>query len=186
MDWIFDSWDTIRVTALKAVLIYAIIIIYTRLSGLRTFGKLSSFDFAITIAIGSIIASVILNSTVSLTQGAVALGVLIAIQFVLSKFRRWSKPVEKTVSNSPLLLMLNGKVLEENMEQVSLSENTLISKLREANVLDLSEVRAVVMETTGDVSVLHADNPDRKLSKYLLEGISGIPENTYVSTQNNN
>ena len=34
----------------------------------------------------------------------------------------------------------------------------MIAKLREANVLDISEVRAVVLETTGDISVLHGES----------------------------
>lgn len=183
MDWIINSLDTLGITALKAILIYTLIIIYTRISGLRTFGKLSSFDFAITIAIGSIIASVILNSNVSVIQGMVALGVLISLQHILSKFRRWWPPVEQAVSNTPLLLMIDGKILAENMERVSLSEHTLIAKLREANVHDLSEVRAVVMETTGDISVLHASDQDRKLSDYLLKGVDGIPDNAFLKAR---
>lgn len=178
MDWLFTSPESLLITALKGILVYAIIIIYTRLSGLRTFGKLSSFDFSITIAIGSIIASVILNSSVSLLQGVVALGVLIGLQFLLSKLRRWWRPVEKVISNTPLLLMIEGKILEKNMEKVSLSENTLVSKLREANVFDLSEVQAVVIETTGDISVLHS--ADKKLSADLLHGVKGIPENSLI------
>ncbi|PHN02665.1 DUF421 domain-containing protein [Flavilitoribacter nigricans] len=175
MDWIFSSLDTLGTTALKALLIYLIIIIYTRISGLRTFGKLSSFDFAITIAIGSILASVILSGNVSLMQGMVALGVLITLQHIISIIRRWWKPFDHLVSNTPLLLMLDGRMLEENMQKVSLSESTLISKLREANVLNLSEVRAVIIETTGDISVLHASDQDRVLDDYLLKGVSGKP-----------
>ncbi len=182
MDWIFNSWGTIGITALKALLIYAVIIMYTRLSGLRTFGKLSSFDFAITIAIGSIIATVILSDTTTLVQGMVALGALIGLQFIISKFRRWWYPVEKAVSNTPLLLMIDGRILEKNLEQVSLSENTLISKLREANVFDLSEVRAVVMETTGDISVLHTADQKQKLNGDLLKGVTGIPANISIET----
>lgn len=182
MDWIFNSWDTIGITALKALLIYAVIIMYTRLSGLRTFGKLSSFDFAITIAIGSIIATVILSDTTTLVQGMVALGALIGLQFIISKFRRWWYPVEKAVSNTPLLLMIDGRILDKNLEQVSLSENTLISKLREANVFDLSEVRAVVMETTGDISVLHTADQKQKLNGDLLKGVTGIPANISIET----
>ncbi|MDO6471263.1 YetF domain-containing protein [Maribacter sp. 1_MG-2023] len=34
-----------------------------------------------------------------------------------------------------------------------------MAKLREANVLQLSQVKAVIFETTGDISVLHSDKP---------------------------
>ena len=66
--------------------------------------------------------------------------------------------------------MKDGKILYKNLEKSNVGEGDLIAKLREANVLDYSEVRAVVLESTGDMSVLH-DDGDNKLSDQLLEGV---------------
>ena len=59
------------------------------------------------------------------------------------------------MTNTPILLMQDGQVFEENLKKCLVSKSDLMAKLREANVLQLSEVRAVVFETTGDISVLH-------------------------------
>lgn len=61
------------------------------------------------------------------------------------------------------------------MQEARITRADLLAKLREANVPRLDQVRAVVMETTGDVSVLHAGSEDRGiLDEELLDGVRGI------------
>ncbi|PPK95020.1 uncharacterized protein DUF421 [Nonlabens xylanidelens] len=66
--------------------------------------------------------------------------------------------------------MKDGKVLHDNLEKTKVTENELRGKLREANVLRLSEVRAVVLETTGDVSVIHTSG-DEELEDYIMKDV---------------
>ncbi len=72
-----------------------------------------------------------------------------------------------------MILMVDGRMVEENLAQTRVTPSDVRSKLREANVLDPSEVKAVVLETTGDISVLHGD-PASRLDPGLLEGVSGV------------
>ena len=69
-----------------------------------------------------------------------------------------------------MLLMRDGEILYENLHKTNMGEDDLIAKLREANVIDFDEVLAVVLESTGDVSVLH-NNGDKKLMEKLLQGV---------------
>ncbi|MGB3773770.1 MAG: YetF domain-containing protein [Leeuwenhoekiella sp.] len=73
-------------------------------------------------------------------------------------------------TNNPVLLMKDGIVLYDNLKKTNVGEDDLIAKLREANVLDFSQVRAVVLESTGDMSVLHTSE-DVKLMPKLLQGV---------------
>ena len=59
--------------------------------------------------------------------------------------------------------MRDGVFLEASMASSRVSRDDVLAKLRAANVLSLSEVRAVVLETTGDISVLHGDHLDDDL-----------------------
>lgn len=138
------------------VLIYVYVIIITRVAGKRTFAKMSSFDFAITIAMGSILADAVNKPVSSLGPALISLAILAGLQVLFAKLRSVSDGFEKLVSNSPLLLMEGEQILEENLKKALVSRADLMAKLREANVLELSQVRAVVFETTGDISVLHA------------------------------
>ena len=62
-------------------------------------------------------------------------------------------------------------ILHENLKKARVTESDLRSKLREANVLDLSQVRAVIFEATGDISVLHTSEEDRELEDWLTKDV---------------
>ena len=67
--------------------------------------------------------------------------------------------------------MYEGKVLKENLEKSRISESELKGKLREANVFRLSEVKAVILETIGDVSVLHSDKENAEVDSYIIDNV---------------
>ena len=169
-NWITASMPILGKVLISIIAIFTVMIIITRISGLRTFAKMSSFDFASTIAVGSVLAAIILNPDQSLLKGGIALGGIIAFQTLFALLVRKSTFFKNLATNDPLLLMKDGKILYKNLEKSNVGEGDLIAKLREANVLDYSEVRAVVLESTGDMSVLH-DDGDNKLSDQLLEGV---------------
>jgi uncharacterized membrane protein YcaP (DUF421 family) len=132
---------------------------------------MSSFDFAMTVAIGSVLASTIVTPSPPLLQASVALASLFGVQAVIAALRKHTSWAEHVVDNEPLLIMAGDRMLRDNMKRARVTENDVWAKLREANVLDPQEVRAVVLETTGDISVLHGE-PDRvDLHPCLLRGV---------------
>lgn len=170
---ITTSLDSIRIVLISTVVIYLALMLYTRLAGLRSFSKMSSFDFAVTIAIGSTVASVILTREPPLLLGLVGLGLLYALQMTVAILRyRWGA-LRTIVDNSPLLLMHGDRFITPNMRKAKITRADLMAKLREANVLNLSQVRAVVMESTGDISVLHAESSSVALDSTLMENVEG-------------
>lgn len=150
------------------ILLASLIII--RIAGLRTFAKMSSIDFATTIAIGSVIASTILSSNTSVLQGILALISIITVQLGTARLIKNYDWISKIVTNKPLLLMKNGKIIKKNLDRSGVSHEDLMAKLREANALNFENIKAVVFETTGDVSVLHGSS-DTQLDKRLLDGV---------------
>lgn len=170
--WFLSNSDTLGFILLSAVGVYIAVILLTRIFGKRSFSKMSSFDFAGTIAIGSIIASTLLSSSVSLIEGIVGLSAVYLLQGLVA-FARKSKPIRDLVDNAPLLLMDGKEILWDNLKKANVTEDDLRAKLREANVIELHEVFAVVFEPTGDISVLHSAQADKKLEPWLLEGVKG-------------
>lgn len=173
LSWINTSWTSVLMVILSTVGIYVALIVYTRIAGLRSFSKMSSFDFAITVAFGSIIASTILAKDPPLIQGAVGLGALYVIQMIVSNLRGNSTLMSTLVDNEPLLLMRGTEILEENLKKAKVTKEDLRSKLREANVTQMHQVHAVVMEATGDIAVLHHEDPDHELDDELLKSVRG-------------
>lgn len=151
------SWETAAIILLSSVGIYFAIIALTRISGKRSFSKMSSFDFAMTVAVGSIVATTILSSSVKMIEGIIGLSIVYLLQISIALARR-NKTVQNMVDNSPLLLMDGEKIIESNLIKARVTEGDLRSKLREANVTQLNQVKAVIFETTGDISVLHKES----------------------------
>jgi len=168
--WLQTSPQSIINILLCALGIYLATVVFTRIAGKRSFSKMSSFDFAMTVAIGSIIATTVLSSSVSAIDGAVGMAAVYVLQMLAASLRRFDF-FEKIIDNSPLLLMDGEKILEENLKKAKVTKADLYSKLREANVIQFSQVKAVVFEATGDISVLHVGDEDLKLEDELLTGV---------------
>jgi uncharacterized membrane protein YcaP (DUF421 family) len=166
-DWFKFSTDGLLAIILTAIGIYIALVILTRISGKRSFSKMSSFDFAMTVSIGSILATVIVSKSVSLQYGIIGLVLIYSLQMVVAAARHY-KPIRNLVDNKPTLLMQNGKLIKDNLKKCKVTESDVKAKLREANVIQLSEVKAVVFESTGDISVLHGAD-DKAIDDWIMD-----------------
>ena len=146
------------------------IIVFTRISGLRSFSKMSEYEFAVTVALGSVVAGMITATDKSLSIGMAALLGLFAIQAAIAHLRKRSGKMRALVDNKPLMLMHKDKLIEENLLRANIAEEDICGKLREANALQLDRVHAVILEATGDISVLHGE-PDIAVDACILEGV---------------
>lgn len=176
--WITTTWTEALMVLFSTIGIYIALIVFTRLAGLRSFSKLSSFDFAITIAVGSVVATTILTKNPPLLQATIGLGLLYFLRNAIAKLRGISPFISKLVDNQPILLMKGSVMLEENLKVTKVTPDELKAKLREANVIDLNQVKAVVLETTGDISVLHSKDSSQKVDDDILSNVKGWNDQT--------
>lgn len=164
--WLSTSWTQVWLVIVSTTTIFVAVITFTRIAGLRSFSKMSAFDFASTVAVGSLMATVAATSA-SLLNGVIALATIYALQTLVAVLRRQTR-VEQLVDNDPVLLMIGDQILEKNLRRTSVTRSDVWAKLREANVTRYDQILAVVLETTGDVTVLHGEGP---LDPGLLEGV---------------
>lgn len=161
------TWSEFALVPLSAIAILAVIVVVVRIIGLRAFSKMSSFDFAVTVSIGSILGSVATSAT-DLLNGALGVITLLAFQSIVAFVRSRRDPFRQAIDNTPILLMEGPTMLEENLRSTRVTQKDVLAKLRMANVKDLAQVKAVVLETTGDISVLHGE---AEIDPLILDGI---------------
>jgi uncharacterized membrane protein YcaP (DUF421 family) len=166
--WFFMEGSDVVAIVLSAILVYGVLIGLTRLSGLRSFSQMSGFDFSMTVAIGSVIANGIVSRDPPALQAILALGLIFAMRFVISYLRARFGWMSRIVDNQPVMLIENGQILHRNLVRTRMSEHDLRAKLRHANVFDLKAVRAAVLETGGDISVLRGEET---LDDYMLKDV---------------
>ena len=170
-DWLGTGWAEIGLIALSATGMYLTVILLTRIAGVRSFSKMSGFDFAVTVAIGSVLASVITSKDPPLASGIAALVCLFALQISLAVLRSRFPGLQLLADNKPRLIMIGSEVQHDQLKKAKMTENDLWGKLREANAFDFSQILAVVAETTGDVCVLHKTGEQQEVDPNLLKGV---------------
>ncbi len=149
------------------------VLLLVRIFGLRSFSKMTAFDFVMTVASGSLLAGAAQASDwKAFAQAMVALAALFLVQWAIARLRKTSDVVEHAIQNEPMLLMIDGRFCTEAMDETRVARSDIIAKLRESNTMGFDEVRAVVLETTGDISVLHGEH----LNPAILEGVRDLRE----------
>ena len=94
--------------------------------------------------------------------------------------RRRGRWVSRLVDNRPLLLMAGSRVIASHLDQARVTEADLYAKLRLAGITHREQLFAVVLETTGDVSVLKRGD---HMELELLEGVRGLEHLSSISNR---
>lgn len=150
----FDGWAGILRVLITTIMAYFIVIFILRLSGKRTLAKMNAFDFVVTIALGSILGAVILNKSIPLAEGLLAVALLIFLQFIITYISVRSATFKNFISSNPTLLLFDGKLLETVLKKERISIGEINKAVRAAGAGHLSDVKVIVLESTGDITVI--------------------------------
>ena len=160
----FDNGQVLVRTVTVGVLAYICLVAFLRLSGRRTLSKMNAFDLVVTVALGSTFATILLNKDVSLAQGALAMALLIGLQFIVT----WTSVrvgwVRRLVTGEPALLFHYGQFLRSAMRAARVTEDEVRSAIRAAGIETVADVAAVVLETDGSFSVVREERSEGESS----------------------
>lgn len=149
----FDTWSGLIRVLVAGTCAYVALVLLLRASGKRTLAKLNAFDFVVTVALGSTLATVVLSSSVALAEGVTALALLVALQYVVAWASVRSRRIERLVKSEPTLLYRHG-FLDEAMRRERVTRDEVEQSARGHGHADLEVVAAVVLETDGTLSIL--------------------------------
>ena len=171
--FLIDNQDNLIRIAFTAPIIYSIVILYIRLIGKRSTSQMNSFDWIVTVAMGSLVASTIISKDISILEGAFAILLLLLMQFVLTKFMIYSPKLQKLIRATPQLLVYEGKFLKDNMATERVVESEVLSAIRNRGVQNINEVHAVVLETDSTFSIIKKTEDN---ASYTLANVQGLPK----------
>lgn len=150
----WNGWEPLLRVLTVGALAYVGLILILRISGKRTLSKMNAFDFVVTVALGSTLATVLLNADVSLAEGVAAFALLAVLQFIVSwSTLRWAA-LKHLVTAEPRMLVWQGEYLRTAMRQERVRENEILAQVRQAGLGSVREAAAVVLETDGSISVV--------------------------------
>ena len=151
---LFDSWVSLGRVAMVGALAYVSLVLLLRISGKRTLSKMNAFDFVVTVALGSTLATVVLSKSVALADGATAFVVLIGLQFVATWGSVRSETVRRMLKSEPAVLFSQGQFHWAAMRRERVTQDELEAAARQAGHGSMDSVGAVVLETDASFSVL--------------------------------
>ncbi len=165
----FDSWSDLGRILGVGTAAYVALVVLLRVSGKRTLAKLNAFDWVVSVAFGSSLATVLLSTDVSWSEGAVALALLAGLQYVVARTTTWLPGGRSVVTARPTLLLEDGKVLTAAMHEQRITISELRQAIRASGAGDLGTIAAVVLESDGSLSVIPAEQVG---DKSALEGVA--------------
>ncbi|MDT8387800.1 MAG: DUF421 domain-containing protein [Thiogranum sp.] len=151
---IFNGWDGILRTLIVGLLAYVALVFLLRISGKRTLSKWNAFDFIVTVALGSSLATALLSRQVPLTQGIAGFALLIMLQYAVTWLSVRFRPVRRLVKAEPRLLFRRGEFLRDAMARERVTESEILAALRGQGIANTAQVEAVVLETDGSFSIV--------------------------------
>ena len=158
-NWFYNGWQPLAHTALVGLLAYIGLIALLRISGRRTLSKMNAFDFSVTVALGSTLASALLNRNVVLAQALVAFALLIGAQFVVTWLSVRVAWVQKAITGEPALLVYRGALLTDALRKARVTHAEVLAAGRASGCANLSDISALVLETDGSFSVISGVAP---------------------------
>ncbi len=175
-NWLVGPGPLLAQGSAKAALMYAVALVGLRMAHRRTLSQWTAIDFAAAVAIGAIVGRTAIASSQSFALGAVALLTILAAHSIAT-YARYKPLFAKLVDHRVRVLVSHGQLRHSQMLICGLTENDFLSQLRQMGVGDLSDLRYVLYETKGNITVVREDGAasDPALVRAGLEDAAGYP-----------
>jgi uncharacterized membrane protein YcaP (DUF421 family) len=149
-----DGWMPLLRIVVVGTLMYVTLIVLLRISGSRTIASMRAFDFIVTVALGSVFGRALTAKGVSLAEAVVAFVLLISLQYAVARLQVLSQPFARAVTNPPRLLYFRGEFQTSHMRSTRVTKQELRAVARKQGHGSLDDVEALVLEASGDISVI--------------------------------
>ncbi|MDI6871483.1 MAG: DUF421 domain-containing protein [Bacillota bacterium] len=140
--------------SVRTAVIYLALILVTRLSGRREVSTLDPYSFVVAVTVGSLASPPLADAGASTFTALAVIGAFYTLHLILFFLEQSSPYLAKLVGDEPVVLVENGKVVEDNLMKVHYNMDNLLMQLRLKNAPSLSDVEFAVLEPSGDLSVV--------------------------------
>lgn len=142
---------------IRGTLVYFFVFLVMRSTLRRTAGELTMIDFIFVLLVAIGASDSMIGSSVSAANGFVTILTIVGWNYLLNTLS-WHIPlIERWTSPPPLQIVKNGQMNRRNMRREFITQQELMSKLREEGYQDISEVKSAYLEGDGNISVVPND-----------------------------
>lgn len=141
---------------LRAVAVFAFLLVLTRVIGRRELSSLQPLDLILLIILGDAVQQGLTQDDYSLTGAFLAIGTIAILQVFVSWVGYRFKATRVLLDGEPIVVVQDGKVIERNLRRERLTPEEIAEAARAQNIAQLSEVKYAILETNGTISFIKA------------------------------
>lgn len=142
-------WELI----IRGLVVYVFLIALLRLTGKRQIGQLSPFDLVLLLILSNAVQNSMNAGDNSLIGGLILATTLIGVNYIVGLITFKSKKLETIIEGRPQVIIHNGKLFEDVMNEAKLTRHELDSTLRQSGYFEIKDVRLAILENNGTVTV---------------------------------
>ena len=142
-------WERI----IRAVLVYAFVVVALRLAGKREIGALNPFDLVVLFFLSNILQNAIIGNDLSITGGMIGAATLMTVNYGVQRFLFSHQRLDRILEGEATILIEDGNILTANLKKELVTRDELMVAVHKQGILDLSDVERAVLETDGNISV---------------------------------
>jgi uncharacterized membrane protein YcaP (DUF421 family) len=150
----FASWHSTLQVVFRAAVAYVVIVGALRVLGEQVLAKMRAYDLVVTITLGSVVANIPFASDVATVDGIAIMITFVTLQEGIRWAQARSKTARRIVTEKPRVVVWDGRLLTDRVQQWRLTVEEIRAAVRRAGVASFSDVQAVVLENDGDWSVV--------------------------------
>ena len=178
------------ISYIRTVVLYLVLIAVIRTMGKRQVGQMEPSELVVAMLIADLASIPMQNTGIPLLSGLVPLLTVLGLELVLSWLTMRSPFLRRIFCGKPVILINNGKILQDNLRRTRVTLDELTGHLREKDVLDITTVQYAILETNGNLSVFPYPQHSPPAARDMGVAVSeqqlpvSIIEDGYLSEEN--
>jgi uncharacterized membrane protein YcaP (DUF421 family) len=158
MDFLIPEVNVLE-KIVRCVIVYLFLLVVFRVMGKRQLGQMTAFDLIVLLIISELVQNAMIGEDNSVTGGLISVTTLVLLNAGVAWMTYRFKAAERLVEHAPTILVRHGRVLWENVRREHMTPAEFRSALRHNGVASLHQVRFVLLEEDGRLSVIRKE-PD--------------------------
>jgi uncharacterized membrane protein YcaP (DUF421 family) len=139
---------------LRAIVLYAFIVLVMRVIGRRELSSMTPFDLVLLIVLGDAIQQGLTQDDYSVTGAFLAVATIATLQVFTSYLSFRSKRARTVLEGEPIVLVDHGEIVRRNLERERMTEDEVAEEMRQQQISSLDEVEWAIIETNGSISFI--------------------------------
>jgi len=158
---------------LRAIVIYAMVMVMVRASGKRSVGQFTPFDLVLLILIGNAVQNGLNGGDNSILGAFILAMCLISLNYGVALLTSRSRRAAHIIEGVPMVIARHGQVFRDVLKKELVSVDDFHEALRMNNIASVDDVALALLETNGSISVVsNREDGSERAEQY----VSRLPE----------